>query len=326
MTTKNPKASGKTRGSLSSSCRKNFITLSDMTRRELEGYFDLALRLKRERKAGRIHRHLAGKNLAMIFQKPSTRTRVSFEMAMRQLGGHGMYLSGNDLQLGRGETIPDTARVLSRYVDAVMARVFAHSDVEALAEHATVPVINGLSDWSHPCQGLADYLTILEHKGKLKGLTLAYVGDGNNVAHSLLFAGAKLGVNVVCVVPQGYEPDAKVVAIASDDGRKTGARIEVTHDLVGVLGADVIYTDVWASMGREGEHAQRVRVFKPYQVNAALMAMTGKSGALFMHCLPAHRGEEVTDEVADSPNSIIFDQAENRLHAQKAVLVKLMAD
>ncbi|MBI5624524.1 MAG: ornithine carbamoyltransferase [Elusimicrobia bacterium] len=306
--------------------RKDLVTLSDCSTAEIQSWFDLALKIKGERKAGKTHRHLAGKNLAMIFQKPSTRTRVSFEMGMRQLGGHGMYLSGNDMQLGRGETIADTARVLSRYVDGIMARVFAHSDIEALAKYAAVPVINGLSDYSHPCQGLADYLTVLEHKGKLKGLTLAYVGDGNNVAHSLMFGGAKLGVNVVCVVPKGYEPDAKVLAQSSDDARKNRARIEVTNELSGVLGADVIYTDVWASMGQEKEHEERVRIFKPYQVNAALMAMTGKSDTLFMHCLPAHRGEEVTDEVVDSADSVVFDQAENRLHAQKAVLVSLMAD
>ncbi|MBI5210244.1 MAG: ornithine carbamoyltransferase [Elusimicrobia bacterium] len=305
--------------------RKDLVSLSTMTAAEINGTFELALKLKIERKAGKVHKHLEGKNLAMIFQKPSTRTRVSFEMGMRQLGGHGMYLSGNDMQLGRGETIADTARVLSRYVDGIMARVFAHSDIETLAKHATVPVINGLSDFSHPCQALADYLTLLEHKGKLKGLTLAYVGDGNNVTHSLLFGGAKLGVNVVCVVPKGYEPDAGAVAMAKDDAKARGASVSVTHDLAGVAGADVVYTDVWASMGQEKEHAERVKIFMPYQINARLMAMTGKPDSLFMHCLPAHRGEEVTDEVADSPNSIVFDQAENRLHAQKAVLVQLMA-
>jgi len=308
-----------------SNARRSLASLSDVTKAELEAWFDLALRLKGETKAGKPQNILAGKNLAMIFQKSSTRTRVSFEIAMRQLGGGALYLSGNELQLGRGETIADTARVLSRYVDGIMARVFAHSDIVTLAKYATVPVINGLSDFSHPCQAVADYLTVLEHKGRLKGLTLAYVGDGNNVAHSLLFGGAKLGVNVTIVCPKGYEPQKAVVDRAESDGRQSGARIVVSDDPAAVKGADVIYTDVWASMGQEAEHAERVRIFKPYQVNARLMALTGKKDALFMHCLPAHRGEEVTDEVVDSPNSVVLDEAENRLHAQKAILVSLMA-
>ena len=308
-----------------SNARRSLASLSDVTKAELEAWFDLALRLKGETKAGKTQNILAGKNLAMIFQKSSTRTRVSFEIAMRQLGGGALYLSGNELQLGRGETIADTARVLSRYVDGIMARVFAHSDIVTLAKYATVPVINGLSDFSHPCQAVADYLTVLEHKGRLTGLTLAYVGDGNNVAHSLLFGGAKLGVNVTIVCPKGYEPQKAVVDRAESDGRQSGARIIVSDDPAAVKGADVIYTDVWASMGQEAEHAERVRIFKPYQVNARLMAMTGKKDALFMHCLPAHRGEEVTDEVVDSPNSVVLDEAENRLHAQKAILVSLMA-
>ena len=305
--------------------RKDLATLGDVTSAELEAWFDLALKLKAEKKAGKAHDLLAGKNLAMIFQKSSTRTRVSFEIAMRQLGGGGLYLSGSELQLGRGETIADTARVLSRYVDGIMARVYAHSDILALAEHATVPVINGLSDFSHPCQAVADYLTVLEHKKRLKGLCLAYVGDGNNVAHSLLYGGAKLGVSVTIVCPKGYEPEPRVVEEAAADGKKTGARILVSNDVSAVKGADVIYTDVWASMGQEKEHEERVRIFKPYQVNSRLMAMTGKPDALFMHCLPAHRGEEVTDEVVDSRQSVVFDEAENRLHAQKAILVSLMA-
>jgi ornithine carbamoyltransferase len=305
--------------------RKDLASLSDVTKAELEAWFDLALKLKAEQKAGKTHHILAGKNLAMIFQKSSTRTRVSFEIAMRQLGGSGLYLSGNDMQLGRGETIADTAQVLSRYCDGIMARVFAHSDITTLAKYASVPVINGLSDYSHPCQAVADYLTVLEHKKKLKGLTLAYVGDGNNVAHSLLFGGAKLGVNVTVVCPKGYEPQKSVVDQCIADGKETGARILVTSDTAAVKGADVIYADVWASMGQEKEHAERLRIFKDYQINAALMAKTGKKDTLFMHCLPAHRGEEVTDEVVDSPNSVVFDEAENRLHAQKAILVSLMA-
>jgi ornithine carbamoyltransferase len=304
--------------------RKDLASLSDVTKAELEAWFDLALKLKAEQKAGKAHHILAGKNLAMIFQKSSTRTRVSFEIAMRQLGGSGLYLSGNDMQLGRGETIADTAQVLSRYCDGIMARVFAHSDITTLAKYASVPVINGLSDYSHPCQAVADYLTVLEHKKKLKGLTLAYVGDGNNVAHSLLFGGARLGVNVTVVCPKGYEPQKAVVDQCVDDGKASGARILVSNDAASVKGADVIYTDVWASMGQEKEHAERLRIFKDYQINAALMAKTGKPDTLFMHCLPAHRGEEVTDEVVDSANSVVFDEAENRLHAQKAILVSLM--
>jgi len=305
--------------------RKDLTSLSDVSKTELESWFELALKLKKEQKAGKTHHLLAGKNLAMIFQKSSTRTRVSFEIAMRQLGGAGLYLSGNELQLGRGETIADTAKVLSRYVDGIMARVYGHKDILALADNATVPVINGLSDYSHPCQAVADYLTILEHKGRLQGLSLAYVGDGNNVAHSLLFGGAKLGVSVAVICPKGYEPQAEVVKLAEEDARKTGARILVSDDVAAVKNADVIYTDVWASMGQEKEHEERVRVFKPFQVNSRLMGMTGKEDTLFMHCLPAHRGEEVTDEVVDSRNSVVFDEAENRLHAQKAILVSLMA-
>jgi len=305
--------------------RKDLTSLSDATGEELQSWLKLALKLKKETKAGKQQPLLAGKVLGMIFQKSSTRTRISFEVAMLQLGGHAMFLSSNDLQLGRGETVADTARVLSRYVNGIMARVYKHSDIEALAKHASVPVINGLSDFSHPCQALADYLTILEHKGRLDGVKLVYVGDGNNVANSLLFGGAKLGVHVTCLTPKGYEPSEEVVSKAREDARATGAQIEVTNDVsAGVRGADVIYTDVWASMGQEAEHAKRVEIFKPLQVNSSLLAKTGKKDTLFMHCLPAHRGEEVTDEVADSPNSVIFDEAENRLHAQKAILVSLL--
>ena len=304
--------------------RKDLTSLSDVTKAELESWFELAAKLKAEQKAGKAHPLLAGKSLAMIFQKPSTRTRVSFEVAMRQLGGGALCLSGSELQLGRGETIADTAKVLSRYVDGIMARVYAHSDIVTLARNATVPVINGLSDYSHPCQAVADYLTILEHKGRLAGLALAYVGDGNNVTHSLLFGGAKLGVSVTVVCPKGYEPQKAVVDRAAADGRASGARIVVTDDLAAVKGADVVYTDVWASMGQEKEHEARVRLFQPYQVNARLMARTGKDDTLFMHCLPAHRGEEVTDEVVDGARSVVLDEAENRLHAQKAILVSLL--
>ncbi len=304
--------------------RKDLVTLEDVSTEELTDWLKLALKLKKERKAGKTHDLLKGKNLGMIFQKSSTRTRVSFETAMRQLGGHALHLSGSELQLGRGETVADTARVLSRYLDGIMARVYKHSDILDLARHSSVPVINGLSDYSHPCQAVADYMTLLEKRGRLEGLTLAYVGDGNNVTHSLLFGGAALGVSVVCVTPKGYEPSAKAVAAARAIGKKTGAKVELSNKLEAVRGADVLYTDVWASMGQEAEHAARVKIFAPYQINAELMALTGRKDSLFMHCLPAHRGEEVTDEVADSPNSVIFDEAENRLHAQKAILIRLL--
>ncbi|MDY0002163.1 MAG: ornithine carbamoyltransferase [Polyangia bacterium] len=267
---------------------------------------------------------LGGKTLGMLFQKPSTRTRVSFEVGIYQLGGMGLFLSGAELQLGRGETIPDTARVLSRFVDAIMARVFAHSDIEALAENATVPVINGLSDFSHPCQALADYQTMREHSGHLDGLTLAYVGDANNVYNSLLVCGMKLGVNVAIAAPRGYQPDPALVERYRGHAARKGLRALVTDDpFEAVREADFVYTDVWTSMGQEKEKQARLEALAPYQVNSKLMA-AAKPGAKFMHCLPAHRGEEVTDEVADSRASIIFDEAENRLHAQKAVMLILM--
>ncbi|MBI4863249.1 MAG: ornithine carbamoyltransferase [Candidatus Riflebacteria bacterium] len=305
--------------------RKDLLTLADTTQDEIHGWFDLARKLKKRQRAGKSHQLLAGKTLGMIFQKSSTRTRISFEVGMVQLGGHALFLSANDLQLGRGETVADTARVLSRYVDGIMARVYKHSDVETLARCATVPVINGLSDYSHPCQGLADYLTVLEHKGELEGLKLTYVGDGNNVAHSLLFGGAILGVSVTCVSPSGYQPLPAVVETASKAAKRTGAKIHITADInEGVAGADVIYTDVWASMGQEAEHAKRVEVFKTFQINAQMLSATGKKDTVVMHCLPAHRGEEISDEVMDGPRSIVLDQAENRMHIQKALLASLM--
>jgi ornithine carbamoyltransferase len=249
---------------------------------------------------------------------------VSFEVGIYQLGGMGLFLSGNDLQLGRGETIADTARVLSRFVDAIMARVFSHSDIEALAKHATVPVINGLSDFLHPCQALADYQTMREHAGRLDGLKLAYVGDGNNVYNSLLVCGMKLGVHVAIAAPRGYQPDPALVDRYHGHAVRPGLGALVTEDpYEAVHDADFVYTDVWTSMGQEKEKEVRLRALAPYQVNAKLMA-AAKPGAKFMHCLPAHRGEEVTDEVADSPASIIFDEAENRLHAQKAVMLLLL--
>jgi ornithine carbamoyltransferase len=267
---------------------------------------------------------LKGKTLAMIFEKPSTRTRVSFEAGMWQLGGYALYLSAVDLQLGRGETIADTARTLSRYVNGIMARVFTHETILDLVKYATVPVINGLSDCAHPCQALADLFTMYEKKGNLFGLKLAYIGDGNNVAHSLIYGCSKLGIDIALACPKGYEPDPKVVSEGREEASKKGKVVTVTNDPgEAVHGVDVIYTDVWASMGKENERSERIKRFKPYQVNAELVK-EAKQNYLFMHCLPAHRGEEVTDEVADSQNSVIFDQAENRLHTQKALMALIM--
>jgi ornithine carbamoyltransferase len=260
----------------------------------------------------------------MIFEKPSTRTRVSFEVGMWQLGGYALYLSAGDLQLGRGESIADTARTLSRYVNGIMARVFAHQTILDLVKYSSVPVINGLSDFTHPCQGLADLFTIHERKGRLRGLKLAYVGDGNNVAHSLLYGSSKVGMNITLACPKEYEPDPEVVSKAKKEGRRSNCRVEVTNDpKEAVREADIIYTDVWASMGKEKEREKRVKILKPYQVNSKLVR-GAKEDYIFMHCLPAHRGEEVTNEVADSKNSVIFDQAENRLHTQKALMALIM--
>ena len=303
----------------------HFLSIADLTGEDLHDLLDLAMDLKKARQEGGNEPLLAGKILGMIFQKPSLRTRVSFEVGMLHLGGQALYLSPNEIQLGVRESIPDAAHVLSRYVDGIMARVFAHSDIEGLAAHASVPVINGLSDFNHPCQGLADLLTIYEMRGGLAGLKLAYLGDGNNVAHSLLFGGALSGMDVAIATPRGYEPEVGAVALARHLARNSGATLDVGNDpQAAVEGADVVYTDAWASMGQEEERAERLRLFPPYQVNAALMRLA-RPHALVMHCLPAHRGEEITDEVIDGPQSVVFDQAENRLHAQKAVLVKLMA-
>jgi len=299
-------------------------SLYDLTREEIEEILKASEFLKLQLLRGEEHPLLKGKTLAMIFEKPSTRTRVSFEVGMWQLGGYALYLSASDLQLGRGETIADTAQTLSRYVNGIMARVFAHQTILDLIKYSSVPVINGLSDFSHPCQGLADLFTIHEKKGRLSGLKLAYVGDGNNVAHSLLYGCSKMGMNITLACPKGYEPDPEVVSKAKEEGKKTGCKVKVTNDpKEAVKQADIVYTDVWASMGKEKEHEKRVKLFKPYQVNGKLVR-EAKRDYLFMHCLPAHRGEEVTDEVADSKNSVIFDQAENRLHTQKALLALMM--
>jgi len=301
---------------------RHLLSLMDLTPEEVRHLIDRGIELKAN--PGAYRTALAGKSLGMIFQKSSTRTRISFEVGMYQLGGHALFLSGNDMQLNRGETVADTARVLSRYVDAIMARVFAHKDVEDLARYGSVPVVNGLSDLLHPCQALADYMTLLEHKGTLAGLKLVYVGDGNNVAHSLANGGAKLGVHVTIACPPGYEPNAEILTAAREAGLATGARIEVSHEPhAAVQGADAVYTDVWASMGQEKEAAERKRIFAPFQVNEALFGLA-KPDAIFLHCLPAHRGDEVTDGVADHPRSAIFDEAENRLHVQKAVLLALL--
>ena len=303
---------------------RSLDSLFHLTREEIEEILKTSEFLKFQLQRGEEHPLLKGKTLAMIFEKPSTRTRVSFEVGMWQLGGYALYLNATDLQLGRGETIADTAQTLSRYVNGIMARVFAHQTILDLVKYSKVPVINGLSDFTHPCQGLADLFTIYEKKGRLSGLKLAYVGDGNNVAHSLLYGCSKVGMNITLACPKGYEPNPEVVLKAKEEGKISGCIVKVTKDpKEATRGADIIYTDVWASMGKEKEHEKRVKIFKPYQVNTKLVK-EAKEDYLFMHCLPAHRGEEVTDEVADSKNSIIFDQAENRLHTQKALMALMM--
>jgi len=304
---------------------RDLLTLQDYTREEIMFILETAKMLKQRYYSGeRVIPILKGKTLAMIFQKPSTRTRVSFEVAMLQLGGFVLYLSWNELQLGRGETIADTARVLSRYVDGIMARVYKQSDLEELAKYADIPIINGLSDLYHPCQALGDMLTIWEKKGRLKDLKIAWVGDGNNVANSLIIISTKLGLDIAVATPKGYEPPKHVIEWAYENARASGSKIVLTNDpSEAVKDADVIYTDVWVSMGQEKEREIRLKVFRPYQVNKELIKKA-KENVIFMHCLPAHRGEEVTDEVIDGPWSVVWDQAENRLHAQKAILSLLL--
>ncbi|MBE3575163.1 MAG: ornithine carbamoyltransferase [Firmicutes bacterium] len=303
---------------------RDFISLHDFSTEEIWQFLETARMLKLRQKAGLEDRPLVGKTLGMIFTKPSTRTRVSFEVAMVQLGGYPLFLSSQELQLRRGETIADTAQVLSRYLDGIMIRTFAHQDVLELAEAASIPVINGLTDLLHPTQVLGDLLTILEKKGRLEGLKLAYVGDGNNMAHALLHGGAKVGMHVSIASPEGYKPQPEIVAEAQADAQKTGARLEVLTDPAeAVRDADIVYTDVWASMGQEAEKESRVPIFQPYQVNSALMARA-KPDAIFMHCLPARRGYDTTDEVLDGPQSVVIDEAENRLHAHKAILALLL--
>ncbi|MDY7080732.1 MAG: ornithine carbamoyltransferase [Chloroflexota bacterium] len=304
----------------------HFLSLADLTPDELGESLRLAVELKEEWKAGGNRPLLKGKTLGMVFQKPSLRTRISFEMGMIHLGGQALYLSPFEIKLGERESVPDVARVLSRYVDGIMARVFDHADVLTLAEYSSVPVVNGLSDYNHPCQGLADFLTIVEHKGwDLQGRKLAFVGDGNNVATSLLFGATLLGMDLVITGPPGYELHPGVWALGRQLAAASGSHLLATHDPhQAVAGADVIYTDVWTSMGQELEGEERAHVFTPYQINKALVA-EAKPDVIVMHCLPAHRGQEITDAVCDGPHSVLWDQAENRMHAQKAILTQLLA-
>jgi ornithine carbamoyltransferase len=302
---------------------KDLIEIHDYRAEEVAEIFRVAADMKKSPE--KYRESLRGKTLAMIFEKSSTRTRVSFEVGMFQLGGHALFLSSRDIQLGRGETIPDTARVLSRYVDGIMARTFAHKTVTELAEYATVPVINGLTDRSHPCQALTDYFTAQEKLGNLKGKKIAWIGDGNNMAHSLMFGAPKVGMHIAVATPPGYKPDPEVVALAKVDAEEAGTKVVLTESIEeAARDADVVETDVWTSMGQEEESARRLRDFQGWQVDSRVMSYA-KKNAIFLHCLPAHRGEEVAAEVIDSPQSVIFDEAENRLHVQKALLYLLMS-
>lgn len=304
---------------------RHFIALADYSSAELTAMLELALQLKKERKDGGNKPLFSGKVLAMVFQKPSLRTRVSFDMAMRHLGGDALYLSPAEIGLGKRESIADVSRVLSGYVDAVMARVFKHEHILELAKHSSIPVINGLSDFNHPCQAMADMLTILESFNKLTDLRMAFIGDGNNVAVSLAFACSKLGMHFTIASPEGYDLPQAVINEAEGLAAATGSKIQQTRDpIAAVQGADVIYTDTWTSMGQEDEAQKRKGVFAPFQVNEKLVG-SATDDVIVMHCLPAHRGEEITDDVADGSHSVIFQQAENRLHAQKAILVKLLS-
>mgnify|MGYP000492097762 CR=1 FL=1 len=305
---------------------RDFLSLHDWSRPELDQILTLAEELKLRRRSGLSDQPLAGKTVGLYFAKPSTRTRVSFEVGVQQLGGSALFLSAADLQLRRGETVADSARVLSRYLDGIVIRTFSHREVEEWAAYADVPVINGLTDQEHPCQVMADLLTIREKKGRLDGLRLAYVGDGNNMAHSLMDGCAKFGMHITVACPPGYEPSSEVVERAAAAEAESGGSVRVTTDpREAAEGADIVYTDVWASMGQEDEAEHRKAVFGPYQVNRALMNLA-KPDAIFMHCLPAHRGEEVTAEILDGPQSVIFDEAENRLHAHKAIMALLIGN
>jgi len=302
--------------------KRDFLSLHDLDAVEMSALLDLSAEVKAH--PADYSQALEGRTAALIFEKPSLRTRVTFEVGMAQLGGHAVYLAPSDISLGRRETVKDVARNLARWVQALVVRTFGHEILEEMAREAAIPVVNALSDLLHPCQAVADVLTILEHKGGLHGLRLAFIGDGNNVAQSLLQAGAKLGMHVTIACPRGYEPDAVIFRQARQDAAATGARLLVVNNPAdGVFDADAIYTDVWTSMGQESEAAERRELFAPYQVNSYLMSLA-KPDAVFLHCLPAHRGEEVTDEVLDGPQSVVLDQAENRLHVAKAVLLSLL--
>ncbi|WP_292521189.1 ornithine carbamoyltransferase [Methanoculleus sp.] len=301
--------------------KKDFLSIIDIDEFELESIVADAMRLKRLKSAGAAHEFLGGKSLGMIFEKASTRTRVSFEVGMTDLGGHALFLNPQDMQLGRGEEVRDTARVLARYVDAVMIRAYSHATIEEFARYSTVPVINGLSDRLHPCQVLADIMTLSERFGDLHDLKLAWVGDGNNVCNSWILSSALTGMEIVVASPDGYQPKVEVIDLA----RARGARVSVVTDPAeAARDADVLYTDIWVSMGDEQERAERLRALKNYTIDSRLLAQASDD-ALVMHCLPAHRGEEITDEVMEGPQSVVWDQAENRLHAQKALLVRLIA-
>jgi ornithine carbamoyltransferase len=305
------------------SSKQDLLTLLEFSNQELLSILNLAQSVKK--KPQKYRKALKGQTLAMIFEKSSTRTRVSFEVGMAQLGGHALFLNKQDIQLGKSETVADTARVLSRFVQGIMIRTFAQKTVEELAKNASIPVINGLSDSHHPCQILADLLTIQEKFGRVKSVNVVYVGDGNNVAHSLLIGAAKTGMNLKVVCPKGYEPDKGILKAAQKETVKTKSKLEVVHQVRGsVQGADVVYTDVWTSMGQEAEQQKRLKAFEGLQVNESLLSEA--PDALFMHCLPAHRGEEVSAGVMDGKKSVVWDQAENRLHAQKALLVRLLGD
>lgn len=303
---------------------RDFLGLADFTTEELQYLIDLAIWLKQKQKAGEIYHPLKGKTLGMIFEKSSTRTRVSFEVGMYQLGGHALFLSSNDLQIGRGETIHDTAQTMSRFLDGIMIRTFGHNILTDLAKYASIPVINGLTDLSHPCQVLADYQTAYEKKGRLKGLKIAYIGDGNNMAHSLMVGAAKFGMHIAVASPEGYLPDAEVTDLAVKTAKSTEGSVAVVNDpKEAIADADIVYTDVWASMGFEAEQKEREAAFAGFQVNEELTKYA-KPDYLFMHCLPAHRGEEVSAGVIDGKHSVVFDEAENRLHAQKAIMAAIM--
>ncbi|HEY9186285.1 MAG TPA: ornithine carbamoyltransferase [Bacteroidota bacterium] len=302
--------------------KNDFLSISDLSIKELKKVFELTRSIKKQPR--KYKNYLSGKVLACIFEKQSLRTRVTFEVGIKQLGGESIYLAPADISLGKRESVYDVAKNLERWVDGIMIRTFGHNIVVEMADAAKIPIINGLTDLEHPCQAIADFYTVLEHKKKFKKLKFTYVGDGNNVCHSLMLTAAKLGVEFYAATPKGYEPSKEIFEKALEDAEKTGAIINIVNDPIeAVTKTDVVYTDVWASMGQESEAAKRKKIFKDYQVNSKLMSYA-KSDAIFMHCLPAHRGEEVTDDVLDSKQSVVYDEAENRLHAQKAIMCLLM--